>query len=229
MAIPFAFPSDDDTQANYQRLDQLLSNLFDVLQQILMTQRRIREAQIPQNSPRLRNGQSNSRRNGDGTEPFLSFLPPDLPSLLTNTEARISADMLLPTTLQSTSSSSSPVELTEHNDSRRYGCSASSHARSVMRRRRCRRRTMSESTCCNESKPDNLQEVTSSSQPEPSAQLWTQAEPSQEYEEIKRPCGVESSTADTSLLSMFVPPPFASSVWTAVIFVVGWRLLTRAR
>lgn len=52
MAIPFAFPSDDDTQANYQRLDQLLSNLFDVLQQILMTQRRIREAQIPQNSPR---------------------------------------------------------------------------------------------------------------------------------------------------------------------------------
>lgn len=52
MAIPFAFPSDDDTQANYQRLDQLLSNLFDVLQQILMTQRRIREAQLPQNSPR---------------------------------------------------------------------------------------------------------------------------------------------------------------------------------
>lgn len=122
----------------------------------------------------VRNGQSNSRRNGDGTEPFLSFLPPDLPSLFTNSEARISADMLRPTTLQSASSSSSPVELTGHNESRRYGCPTSSHGRRVTRRRRCRRRTMSDSTCCDESKPDSLQEVTASSQPEASAQLWTQ-------------------------------------------------------
>lgn len=45
MAIPFAFPSDDEIDSNYQRLDQLLVDLFDVLQQILVTQRRIRDAQ----------------------------------------------------------------------------------------------------------------------------------------------------------------------------------------
>lgn len=48
MAIPFAFPSDEDTDANYQRLDQLLSDLFSVVQQILTTQRRIRDAQPSQ-------------------------------------------------------------------------------------------------------------------------------------------------------------------------------------
>lgn len=82
--------------------------------------------------------------------------------------------MLRPATLQSASSSSSPVELAGHNESRRYGCPTSSHARRVPRRRRCRRRTMSDSTCCDETKPDSLQEVTASSQPEASAQLWTQ-------------------------------------------------------
>lgn len=207
MAIPFAFPSDEDTDANYQRLDQLLSDLFGVVQQILITQRRIRDAQPSQVAHRIRTGTSTSNpRRGVPDDP-----PPVLPTF-PSAEQLFAGEQPVPRASAGAAPSATNELLTFE--------PTVEQVRSPNRRRRRRRRTSSESSCC-------CEEAKSSSVVAAPAEDWTQDEP-QATDDSKRPCGVEATSSE-SLLSMLVPAPFSGSLWTAVIFVVGWRLLARTR
>lgn len=70
MAIPFNLPTDEETEDNYRRLDQLLADLYDVLRQILL---RPRLHQPPQRDLRDAARQQNEVASGGGTDPD----PPD--------------------------------------------------------------------------------------------------------------------------------------------------------
>ncbi|KAJ8930058.1 hypothetical protein NQ314_017223 [Rhamnusium bicolor] len=189
MAVPFNMPEDQN------EVEVIINQLQSLLTKLQAAIRRSRVANPQNSSPsqaatsRVRSGTSNRVRTRDEEAPSTSISSANFPDLLNNLAWLAAAS-------QDVASSSSQLP-------------ANSVSRSP------RRRTSSESSCCEETKISITAIVNHGT-----IQDWNQIEGSDDSEP-------ESVSAD-GLLSKFVPGPVSAPLWTAMICFVGWHLF-RAR
>ncbi|CAH0390108.1 unnamed protein product [Bemisia tabaci] len=240
MAIPFHLPSDEETEENYRRLDQLLADLYDVLRQILL---RPRHMQAP--STRI------AENTGFTTASEQDFEPPSdsdlvqerlmaLPDLvrsamspaLNNLSNRLQESNLECHCDSSTVSPSTPVSLPRHQ-------SQSDEVDGPMQRPRPATRNLNKRSL---SPKRYLSKLPHSSMKTLRPQKkWVhvgeelrsiaedfrstfQKSPLNKTEHSRSPMPEMKAS---SLFSLLVPSPLGKSVWTTIIFIVGWRLITR--
>ncbi|XP_046670784.1 uncharacterized protein LOC124360865 [Homalodisca vitripennis] len=212
MAIPFNLPSDEQTEDNYRRLDQLLHDLYRVLRQIL-----VRTSHSPE-QPR------NSDGEGAGAEVLAGAgagEPTSAPSG-SRQVVDVTGSRPLPDVVSST-------------------LSCRCQRRRPVRRHRRRRRSSCaplESPCPSPDVTQSLSPRPRPQQPENwvvigehlrriAEEFKSSFRKEEESREQKDELKMEVKTS--GLFSLLVPAHFRSSLWTTVILLVGWRLLVRAR
>ncbi|XP_021927013.1 uncharacterized protein LOC110833352 isoform X2 [Zootermopsis nevadensis] len=233
MAIPFNLPTRQETEDNYEIMDQLLEQLYEIVRQIILRRRRSRGADnrtgIPAPEPRNRDTQTRDGGGGGGNEAGRSD-----PSVNGNQEQGIGNDAMrripaLPdivpiTDIRAAAPSDAPVP-----PPRRGTPEGGVRPRPRRPPRRPRRRTSS--CCCNEKKqgvPND--DRTTENWKEVGKDLRKIAD---EFCTSSRLEGEGTQTAphlhnkkkEEGLLSLLLPPRLGGSMWTAVIILVGWRFL----
>lgn len=257
MAIPFNLPTDEETEDNYRRLDQLLADLYDVLRQILL---RPRLHQPPQRVVRDAARQQNEVAAG-GTDPD----PPDRGS--DDRSLLGLPDLVLSAVPSADDACAPPSPTLSSPPSTTTASSSTVHHRLPPRhpstRRRTRRRRV---VSCGGSKTPRCSRLPEAETPARSLTSPTSAQSTVKFscefnrvsalstenwalvghqlrkiaEDFRASHRKEESTTRTeqklqvevktsSLFSLLVPAPFGGSIWTTVILIVGWRLLMGQR
>jgi len=232
MAIPFNLPRNQETEENYEVLDQLFEQLIEIVRQIILRRggRRLAEnlAPLPVIQPRNR---ETERR--DTTDDGANTASSAEPSVTQNQQQTIDSDTtrrvtplpdLIPVTDNISAVSEAPIPPP------RRGTPSDGVRPPRPPPRRPRRRR---STCCDAKTPvvptdhrtcEDWQNI--GKQLRKIADSFRDSDLETEGPQTPRP--LHNTKKEESLLSLLLPSPFSGSIWTAVIFLVGWRFLARS-
>lgn len=233
MAIPFNLPRNQETEDNYEALDQLFEQLFEIVRQIILRRggRRLAENFHPLPVIQPRNRETERRDTADDGANAANSAEP---SVTQNQEQAIDSDTTrrvtpLPDLIPVTDNISPPSEEAPVPPPRRSIPSDGVRPPRPPPRRPRRRRT----TCCDAKTPVvPTDHRTSEDWQNIGKQLRKIADSFRgsglETEGHQTPRPLHNTKKEESLLSLLLPSPFSGSIWTAVIFLVGWRFLARS-
>lgn len=229
MAIPFNLPTQQETADNYDVLDLLLEQLYEIMLEILRQRRRLRESRTQVPTTMVPHNREAQRRENDANGGNASGEPE--PSVSQNQQQAVNSDAMrrvlqLQDVVSYTNSRSSQSEAPIPPPRR------GTPARGV-RVRPCpppRRSRRSRSTSSNEKTSavptdnrtrENWQDV--GKELRKIADEFCASSLKEEGPQTTR--HLHNTKKEQSLLSLLLPPRLRGPMWTAVIFLVGWRFL----
>lgn len=231
MAIPFNLPRNPETEENYEVLDLLFEQLYEIVRQIILRRRGRRPAENlpppPVIQPRHRDAERRDA-GGDGGNGAGNAEPSVTQNQQQATDSsamrRVTA---LPDLIPTTDNTSAPPEAPIPPPRRGAPSYGVRPPRPPPRRPRRRR-----STCCDDKTPGVPSDHTTC---EDWQRIGKQLRKiaidfrgsGLEAEGPQTPQPLHNTKEEESLLSLLLPSPLSGSILTAVIFLVGWRFLAR--